>query len=159
MAEIITVNGLSDARRAIEALSKDLRNRVVRGALREAARPIVQQARATAPVRTGLVKRRITVSASRLRKKARGEIGVYIRPRATALARRTKLRSQDPWYYKFQEAGFHATGRSKLKNSRNARFIKGKAFLGSAFESRRQSALAIFQAAIKRRIDEANRRK
>lgn len=159
MAEIITVNGLADAKRALEALTKDLRNRVVRGALRDAAKPIVQQAKANAPVRTGLVKRRITVNASRLRKKARGEIGVYIRPRATALARRTKLRSQDPFYYKFQEAGFHATGRSKLKNSRNARFIEGKAFLGSAFESRRQSALAIFQAAIKRRIDEANRRK
>lgn len=159
MAEVITVSGLADAKRALEALTKDMRNRVVRGALREAAKPIVQQAKANAPVRTGLVKRRITVNASRLRKQSRGEIGVYIRPRATALARRTKLRSQDPWYYKFQEQGFHATGSRKRKDSPNARFIEGKAFLGGAFESRRKNALSIFEAAIKRRIDEANRRK
>jgi len=174
MAEYINISGLADAKRALEALPKDLRNRVVRGALRDAAKPIVQQAKANAPVRTGLVKRRITVNASRLRKKSRGEVGVYIRPRATALARRTKLRSQDPWYYKFQEAGFHAVGSRRMKTravpenelrraveaaQRGARYIPGKAFLGRAFEAKRSEALSIFQAAIKRRIDEANRRK
>ncbi len=169
MAEIVSVEGLADAKRALEELSRDLRRKVVRAALRDAARPIVAQARANAPVRTGLVKRRIGVASSKLKRGQGGEIGVYIRPRASSLARRTKNRAQDPWYYRFQEAGFHAVGSRRVGGSRNnradrlkqsgARFIPGKAFLGRAFQSEQRNALAIFQTAIKKRIDQANQRK
>lgn len=176
MTEFLRIEGLADAKRALDALSNGMRRKDVRGALREAAKPIVQQAKANAPVRTGLVKKRIGVSSSKIFKPSRGIVGVYIRPRATALARRTKLTSQDPFYYRFQEAGFYAVGRRRLRirtrsgqdtelrraveaSRRGARYIEGKAFLGRAFESRRHAALAAFEAAIKRRIDEANRRK
>lgn len=169
MAEIVRVKGLADAKAAIEALTKDLRLRVARGALRDAARPIVNAAKTNAPVRTGLVKKRIGVSASKIKRGKTGEIGVYIRPRATALVRKTKLRAQDPWYYRFQEAGFHAVGRRRVGGGRRARagrlkasgarFIPGKAFLGRAFEAQQRAALEIFQKAIKKRIDQANQRK
>ena len=169
MQEIISVEGLADAKAALDALTKDLRLKVVRGALRAAARPIVAAARANAPVRTGLVKKRIGTMASKIKRGQNGDIGVYIRPRATKLARKTKLVSQDPYYYKFQEAGFHAVGRHKVGGGRKnraarlkasgARFIPGKAFLGRAFETQQRTALDIFQAAIKKRIDQANQRK
>lgn len=167
MAEAL--EGLADAKAAIEALTKDLRRRVVRGALRDAAKPIVKAARANAPVKTGLVQKRIGVSASKIKNGRNGELGVYIRPRATKLARKTKLRSQDPYYYRFQEAGFHAVGSRRVSGGRRARaanlkkskarFIPGKVFLGRAFESQQRNALAIFQAAIKKRIGQANQRK
>jgi HK97 gp10 family phage protein len=169
MAEIVSVEGLADAKAALEALTRDMRIKVVRAALRDAARPIVAQARANAPVLTGLVKRRIGVSASRINRGQGGVIGVYIRPRATTLARRTRNRAQDPWYYRFQEAGFHAVGSKRIAGGRQrsaenlktsgARFIPGKAFLGEAFQTKQRDALAIFQAAIKKRIDQANQRK
>lgn len=159
MADILRIDGLEDARRAIEALTMDMRRKVVRQALRDAAKPIVQQARSNAPVLTGLVKKRLAVAASRLYRGQRGQVGVYIRPRATALARRNKIRALDPYYYKFQEAGYHATGRAKRKNVPNARFIPGKAFMGRAFESCRAQALEVFQQAIAKRIEAANRRK
>ena len=167
MAEVL--EGLADTKRALEALTKDLRRKVVRGALRDAAKPIVKAARANAPVKTGLVQKRISVATSKIKRGQNGELGVYIRPSATRLARKTKLTSQDPYYYKFQEAGFHAVGRRKVGGGRKARaerikasgarFIPGKAFLGRAFETQQRAALDIFQAAIKKRIDLANQRK
>jgi HK97 gp10 family phage protein len=169
MAEFVSIEGLADAKRAIEELTKDLRRKVVRGALRDAARPIVRQARANAPVLTGLVRKRITVASSRIKRGQRGEIGVYIRPSATRLARKTKLTSQDPYYYRWQEAGFHAVGSRRVAGGRRnrvdrlrqmgVRFIEGKKFMGRAFESRQREALAVFTQAIKKRIELANRRK
>jgi len=164
----IKIEGFEDAIQALIDLAKDMRRRVVRGALRAAARPIVNQARSNAPVRTGLVKKRMSVMTSRIAK-GRNEIGVYIRPRATALARREKIKALDPYYYKFQEAGFHAVGTRRVRGGRRARadnlrssgarFIPGKMFIGRAFESRGSEALAIFKAQIRARIDAANRRK
>lgn len=169
MAEIVSLDGLKDAKQAIEALTKDLRRKVVRGALRAAARPIVQAARANAPVKTGLVRKRIGVSASKIKRGQNGEIGVYIRPTATRLARKTKNSALDPFYYRFQEAGFHAVGSRRIKGGRRnraarlkasgARFIPGKKFLGRAFESQQRRALEVFQDAIRKRIEQANNRK
>ena len=169
MAEIVSIEGLKDAKEAIEALTRDMRKKVVRGALRDAAKPIVQAARANAPVKTGLVRKRLGVSASKLKRGKNGEVGVYIRPRATSLARKTKNRALDPFYYRFQEAGFHAVGSKRINGGRKnraarlkasgARFVPGKKFMGRAFESQQRSALAIFQDAIKKRIEQANQRK
>jgi len=150
------LKGLDDAKRAIEELIQDMRRKVVRAALRDAARPMVKQAKVNAPVKTGLVRRRISVFTSRIKRGQRGEIGVYIRPKATKSNRGKK---GDPFYYKFQEMGFHATGSAKRKAAPNARFISGKMFLGRAFESHSRDSAEIFSDAIKRRIDLANRRK
>lgn len=169
MAEIVSVEGLADAKAALEALTRDLRRKVVRGALRDAARPIVQAAKSNAPVFSGLVKRRIGVFASRLKRGHSGEVGVYIKPRSSSAARKAKNRALDPFYYRFQEAGYHAVGSRRIKGGRRARaenlkasgarFIPGKAFMGRAFQSQQRVALQIFQDAIKKRIEAANRRK
>jgi HK97 gp10 family phage protein len=140
----IKIEGFEDAIQALKDLAKDMRRRVVRGALRAAARPIVNQARVNAPFRNFLIRKRMSVMTSRVASR-RGEVGVYIRPRATAIARRQKLKALDPYYYKFHEAGFYKVG--------------AKMFMGRAFESRGSEALAIFKAQIRARIDAANRRK
>lgn len=173
MPDFFTIEGLSDAKRALEELTRDMRRRVVRGALLAAARPIVQAAKANAPVRTGLVKKRIGTFTSKIKNGRKGEYGVYIKPRATRAARKTKNRAQDPYYYKFQEEGFHAVGGrrvgggsrrrkatlAKLVRVGRARFIPGKAFIGRAFESQKYAAVKAFVAEIKKRIDLANRRR
>jgi HK97 gp10 family phage protein len=169
MAEMLSVEGLKDAKAALDALTKDMRRKVVRGALRDAARPFVQAARANAPVLTGLMRKRIGTFTSKLKRGQNGEIGVYVKPRASNAARRAKNRALDPFYYRFQEAGFHAVGRRKVKGGRRARaanlaasgarFIPGKMFLGRAFASQQRRALEIFQSAVKKRIDLANTRK
>lgn len=167
MSEVI--QGLADAKAALEALSRDLRKNVVRGALRDAARPIVSQARTNAPILTGLLRKRIGTFTSKLRRARTGEIGVFIKPRISNKARKAKDRTQDPFYYRFQEAGYHAVGSRRVSGGRatraqrlkesGARFIPGKIFLGRAFDAKRREALSIFTDAIKRRIDQANRRK
>ena len=168
MAEFDLI-GWDDTKKAIEGLTKDMRLKVVRGALRQAARPIVNAARSKVPVRTGLVKKRIGVSTSKIHSRKYGEVGVYIRPKATQLARKKKIRSQDPYYYKFIEAGFHAVGTRKIKGGRRnraerlkasgARFIPGVKFLGNAFEEKKMEALEIFRTAVKSRIEKYNQRK
>lgn len=167
MAEVI--EGLRDAKAALEALSKDMRKKVVRGALREAARPIVRQARSNAPKLTGLMAKRIGTFNSKIKRGQNGEIGVFIKPRISSKAKRLKLTNQDPYYYRWIEAGFHAVGSRRVRGGRNARvrnlkasgarFIPGKVFIGRAFDSKSKAALDVFQDAIKKRIDQANRRK
>ena len=173
MDDFVSIEGLADAKRAIEELTNDMRRKVVRGALREAARPIVRQARANVPVLTGLVRKRIGTFTSKIKRGQLGEIGVFIKPRISNQARRLKLGNQDPYYYRWVEAGYHAVGTRRVKGgtvrraqtlsemraNNQVRFIHGKMFMGRAFDSKQREALSIFQTAIKKRIDQANRRK
>ena len=169
MAESVRIEGLDDAKRAIEALTKDMRLKVVRGALREAARPIVRQARANVPVLTGLIRKRIGTFTSKIMRRQLGEVGVFIKPRISNKARRLKLNNQDPYYYRWVEAGYHAVGTRRVRGGREtrarnlkasgARFIPGKVFMGRAFATKQGEALSVFKDAIKKRIDQANRRK
>lgn len=169
MAEYVKLDGLADAKAAIESLTKEMRRKVVRAALKAAGKPIIRAAKANAPVKTGLVRKSIGSFASKFKRGQNGEIGIYIKPRTSARARKSKDKSQDPFYYRFQEMGYHATGRKRVGGGRRnrparlaasgARMIPGKAFLGRAFESQRGAALAAFTAEIKKYIDLINTRK
>lgn len=165
------VEGIADFNAALTALTKDLRKRVVRSALRAAARPIINAAKSIAKVRTGLMKRRVVVTASRIKNGRNGTLGVYIKPKKARSA--SKGGKADPFYYKFVAAGFHAVGsrrvaggrltrkanlRSQVKAGR-VRFVPGDDFLGKAFRIGSSAALAIFQRKLKERIDVANKRK
>lgn len=165
------VEGIADFNAALTALTKDLRKRVIRSALRAAARPIIQAAQSIAKVRTGLMKKRVVVTASRIKNGRDGTLGVYIKPKRARSA--SKGGKADPFYYKFVAAGFHAVGSKrvaggKLTRKRNlasqvkagkVRFIPGDDFLGKAFRAGSNAALAIFQRKLKERIDVANKRK
>lgn len=110
MTKYLTIDGIADAKRALDELTKDLKRRVIRGALLAAAKPIVQAARANAPVKTGLVRKSIGAFTSKIKNGRNGEYGVYIKPRAGRVARKTKNKALDPFYYRFQEVGFRAVG-------------------------------------------------
>jgi HK97 gp10 family phage protein len=165
MAELL---GIPEFKRALSQLALDLRKKVIRKALRAGAKVVQAQAKANAPVRTGLMRRRIVVMASKLRKAARGEVGVYLTVRATKKARATKDRRNDPFYFKFQEQGFHAVGRRRVGGGRKARaaklasgqyrFIEGKKFLGNAFAAKRNEALQVILGEVRAHINAQNKR-
>jgi hypothetical protein len=183
MAEIIRIEGLADLQLTLQGLPINLRNKVMYRLLRKAAAPILKAAKANAPVAKkatkrvipGLVRGTLKVSTSRYWKPARGEFGVYIKPispskikRLQRVARKGAGRSPyfgDPFYYRFQEAGFHAVGSSRITGSfrrkqgpslrarRNAQYasgmhtyVPGKKFIGKAFESNKQAALNIIKS-------------
>lgn len=161
-----------DVKRALNNFAKKIRYRIVRQALKAAAECIVLEAKANAPVRTGLVRKRIGIV---WRPPKPGLVRLSIYPRGTKKARATKDRRKAPFYYRFQEAGYHAVGGRRIKArsgdgrdparrrreilSRGIRFIPGKAFLGRALATKAREALDIFERVLKRGIDEASRGK
>lgn len=166
-----SVQGIDDFNAALTALTKDLRKRVIRSALRAAARPIIKAAQSIAKVKTGLMKKRVVATASRLNNGRNGTLGIFIKPKKTKSA--TKGGKADPYYYKFVAGGFHAVGtrrvaggkftrkanlRSQIKAGK-IRVIPGDDFLGKAFRMGSGQALSVFQGKLKERIDAANRRK
>ena len=177
MAEI---RGIEDFNRAVADLKKDVSKRVVRSALRAAAKPMITSAKVNAkelkkphPYRIkGLMKSRVVASNSRIasRKKM---IGLYIKPVARRGVTRGAKSPLDPFYYRFVASGFHAVGTRRVKGGRvtralnlaaqrdagKARFILGDDFIGKAFRSQGGAALKEFERTMKKRIDAANRRK
>lgn len=177
------VHGVRDFRAAVEALVADLRRKVVRGALRDAARPIVRQAQADAPVLKGskkgrlpgTLKRGIKVYSSKQNNGRNGVLGVYIHVKANKAALKRaggkgRNNPHDPFYWWWQEFGYTATGRRKLTGGtrrrnlvRNAlvktgraRKIPGKGFLRNAFNAKSPESLSIFERRIGERITKAN---
>lgn len=177
MAEI---HGIEDFNRAIAELSKDLRKRVLRTALRAAAKPIVTAIKAGSKVLQkphphrlqGTMRDSVKITASRINNGRNGVIGVYIKPKAPKGASGAKS-PLDPFYYRFVANGFHAVGSKRVAGGRftrkanlsakaksgQIRFIQGNDYIGKAFKATSGVALSIFQTKLKARIDAANKRK
>lgn len=182
MVEIVRVEGLSDIQLTLNGLGTHLRKKVMYKLLRKAAAPILKAAKQNAPVAKkatnrvipGLIRKTLKISTSRYWKPSNGDFGVYIKPispskikRLQRVSRKARLRGPnfgDPFYYRFQEMGFHAVGRSKVggrlkrgkgpsqRNRRKAeyaagrfRFIPGLNFIGRAFESQKRAALNLIK--------------
>ncbi len=155
MADTIKLEGLDDLKRALTELAGDLKRKVIRAALRDAAKPIHRAAVAAAPVLKqahpyrlpGTLKRSIMVKASKRFKGKNGEIGVYISvSKRKGLGGEASARNPfDPFYWRFLEFGT-----AKMSARR---------FMTHAFDANAQGAIQIFQARLKTRIDKANTRK
>lgn len=130
----IKITGLREVTKALYSHSQQLGDRVVKGSLRVGANYIARIARANAPVKTGLLKRRgIVVRNSKIHrgKSSKDMIGIYL-----TIASKKK---GDPYYGKFQEAGWKA----------GKRLVPGKKFIDKAFEQNKERAVeAIRQSAI-----------
>jgi len=156
MADFVSVAGLEDFKRAVEELSRDLRQKVVLGAIRDALAPAKAAAIANSPFVTGTLRRNIVVARSKIYKGQGGLLGMYLGVRKIKARRvkgtkvRIRVKGQDPYYAKFLEAGFHHYG--------SGQFIQ-RAFLKPAGEATWHQSLDIFKARIGERIAKANRRK
>lgn len=120
----VSLTGLKEAQRALYAYSRQLGDRVVLASLRQGANLVLRQARANAPVRTGLMKRALVVKRSKIYNGRRMEniLGLYL-----------SLRKGPAYYGKFQESGWRA-------GSKNTRQIPGKRFVQRAFQSQQDAA-------------------
>lgn len=74
---LFTVAGVSELRRAFAELPEKLAKKVIRQSIRKGLKPIQAEAQRLAPVREGLLKKRIKIRAFTKRK--RGIIGLEIR--------------------------------------------------------------------------------
>lgn len=166
MVDSVRIDGLDEVRRALMDTPVELRKKVIYRLLRKAAQPMLRAARAGAPraskasrrVIPGLLQRSIGIRVSKIKRPAAGEFGVFITATTPPGVKRIKRAARkvggagpnfgDPFYHKFQEAGFHAVGRrssaSRLKAS-GARFIPGKKYLGSAYESHKMGFVETFR--------------
>lgn len=175
-----SVQGIEDFNRAIAELSRDLRKRVIKSALRAAAKPIMLAIKAGSKVlkepkkyrKQGTMRDSVKITSSRLQNGRNGVIGVYIKPKAPKGAKGAKS-PLDPFYYRFVANGFHAVGSKRVAGGRFTRkanlaaqtkagrikFIPGNDYIGKAFKATQGSALSIFQTKLKARIDAANKRK
>lgn len=173
MAEIISIDGLEEVRRALVATPVELRKKVIYRLLRKAAQPMARAARSGAPraskatrrVIPGLLQRSIGVRTSRIKQASRGEFGVFITATTPPGVKRLKRSARksgvagpnfgDPFYHRFQEAGFHAVGtrrvgggkraRAERVKTSGARYIPGLQYLGRAYEAHRQSFVDTFR--------------
>jgi HK97 gp10 family phage protein len=149
------IEGLGDLKRSLAELTNDLKRKVIRAGLRDAAAPIAKQARENAPVLKkpatyrlpGTLKRSIITKASKRFNGQNGEIGVYVAVhKRKGLGGKASARNPfDPFYWRFQEFGTQKQA--------------AKPFMGPAFNANAQSAISIFQSRLKTRIDKANTRK
>lgn len=149
MAEDIQIKGIPELRKALADLEADLRRKVIIGALKDAAKPIVRAAKSIAPIgKTGLLQRSIISATSKRLKGQAGVIGVYVSVRKVKgqRVRGTKIRliakGTDPYYWKFQELG--------------TKFVRAKHFLENAGESNFAQAVEIFSNRLDERIKKAN---
>jgi hypothetical protein len=184
MAEIVEIEGLERVRKALLEAPKHLRQKVMHSILRKAAAPILRQARANAPqakkstkyVIPGLIKKTLGITRSKLRSAARGEFGVFITARIPGKVKRLRRSAKvagargpyfgDPYYHRFQEGGFHATGGHKIKGGKRSRaerlsnlrssgairYIEGKAYLGNAYLANRMNAVKIMSVETAREV-------
>ena len=101
-----------------------LQRTVVGEALSAAAAPIVAAARSAAPRDSGRLQSRIDVTPP---KNFRGRLNVAVGP-----LRFSKSDKLFPFYGRFQETGWRATGRASRRTAKNPRQIPGKHFLRNA---------------------------
>lgn len=178
----IRITGLDELERKLKALPARLQGRALGAAMRAGGREIQREIKARAPVDTGALKRNVV--AKRGQRKFDGDlsqrqiIGVrHGRARATAskfVTRSGKTitnkltaydrRGEDPFYFRFQELGYHAVGRRKAASRRErgnrkagnasyGRFIPGKRFMRDGLTAAGPRALAVIKARLATEIE------
>jgi HK97 gp10 family phage protein len=166
---VFELKGVREAAAALNALSADMRRKVVYAALRDAGKPVAASAKARAPVLKkatarrvpGTMRRAIGVFRSKRYKAANGQIGVYISVRASRAQRKRSPVSGDPFYFRFVEAGHgkrqpQRGGLSRALRRAAAERVKPYPFLGPAFRAEGGNALRIFEQRIVERVARAN---
>ena len=120
---------------------------VLAEALMESSEPVLATASASAPVRTGRLKSRIGPT---LLQQRRGRITV-----AVGAVRLSRADKGFPYWDRFMERGFTATGRAKKsKHKGAARVIPGKHFIEQAGKQNFERVQRIFSQRVFQRFNE-----
>lgn len=179
----VRLEGVDELKRALAGAGDKIRKNAVRGSLRQAAKVIVTQARANAPVlaaprkgrASGTIKKNIVARNSKFARRDKNE-GVYVSVRPLRGARTKKLgrasadNPNDPYYWWFVEFG---TRPHTIKPRRGKKFLKigsvfvksvkhpgapGKRFMTRAADQKGQEAVAVFLKSVIPQIEKLNAR-
>lgn len=176
---VVKIDGLDDLKKALTWIRKDIRTKAIRGALRDAARIIQQQAKANAPVlkestprrKPGTVKRAISVRRSK-RSAAAGNEGVFVSVRPLRGARQKKFgkagatNPNDPYYWWWVEFGHRIVPRVKrakdgksgiaARRRQSLRRVPGQFFMTRAAQQKGAEAVDEFIKRVVPRINALN---
>lgn len=169
----VKLEGIDELERVLRELPKKIRTQALRKALREGAKAIQAEARRNAPVlqvavpyrKPGTLRRNIVIRASKFARRA-GDEGVFVGVRPLSGARQKKLgkagaqNPNDPYYWWWQEFGFTAVGRTRIRGGARrraaqrvariqqgqARAVPGKKFLTNAAKSQGEKAINTFMS-------------
>ena len=126
----VRITGAKEIERMLRALPARIAGKIVRPALRAAAKEIQTEAKRLAPFKSGLLRKNIKVRAG---KRKRGRISVLVQNKAGDYRGET-------YYAAFQEFGYRI-GSRKLGTSRKE--VAGKGFMRRAGESKQKAATEI----------------
>jgi hypothetical protein len=170
----IKLNGAEATIQLLSEFNNQMRRETVMTALRKAARPIIQRAKAQQPPhnygshfrQAGSLRNNIKSFASKIYKGANDVIGIYITVRATRKTLKLAPVSGDPFYFRFVEGGHKIVRRPRrilrgvisITARRSAvAYVKPYPFLGPAFNTEGKAAIDIFDAYITNRVSELDR--
>lgn len=179
----VQLEGIDELKRALADVSKQIRTKAVRGALRQAGNIIKKQAQSNAPIlkspapnrKPGTIRRSITVRASKFARRNKDE-GVYISVRPLRGSRQKRLgkaganNPNDPFYWRFLEFGTKAYVIKPTKGRRFLKFgvrfaksvkhpgIAAQRFMTRAAEQRGKEAIAVFMREVIPQIEKFNAR-
>lgn len=183
MADSLTISleGVDELRRALADAAVQIRNKAVRGALRDAGKLIQKQAKANAPVlnrisptrKPGTVRNAIIVRNSKFARREKNE-GVYISVRPLRGKRQDKLgkaganNPNDPFYWWFVEFG---TKPHIIRSRKHRGFLKfggtfvrsvkhpgspARKFMSRAADQQGQAAVKVFMSRVIPQIERLN---
>lgn len=139
MTATLEVRGLKEANKALYAYSQQMGDRVIYASLRQGANLILRQARANTPMRTGALRRALTVKKSKIHNGRRivGSLGVYLSIRKG----KGRKDAKDAFYGRIIEGDWTSRGKRK---------IPGKRFVQRAYQAQQANAARLIaQSAIR----------
>lgn len=174
MAKVFQVRGFRELEQAMKEFPLKLQRRAVTRAVRQAALVVAAEVRREAPRKTGALRRAVSIRKVRypdgvkfiigietgsVRNVRDGQNLVWRRVGSSLKARRRKAtmrekRGEDPFYYRFQEAGFTAVGTHRGGPGRK---IPGRAFLARSLQRTSASAIERMRVELSEQIDKITR--
>lgn len=163
--EVRSVQGLTELRDMLRRkLPEAVQGKALQGALREAAKPIVTEARQRAPVKTGRLRKAIYSFRDRASRRTR-------EARLISVRSGKKFKARDAYYWKWIEFGHGVIrlkhrrkgGKGQVSKSlgtpakgffgKEVQAVPARPFMRPAFESRKYQALEAFRVTLAAQID------
>lgn len=168
------ISGMDELLKNLKELPEKVQKRVLVGAVRAAAKPIVKEARSLAPAKSGALKASIGVTKFETLNKSLVWFQVSPRQHGNFTKRFTTASGQkwsikgisDPWYAHFTEYGTYSNLDHPLKNKLSAKRkkkrdaivakgggIKPHPFMRPAFEKEGDKAIVALKEYMEKRLD------
>jgi HK97 gp10 family phage protein len=144
MKASIKIQGGSKLKSVLDELPKKIQNKILRTAMRNAAKVIAEETKAQAPVLSGVTRAAVKVRAAKRRK---GSIGFTVQVGQGSYKGKT-------FYASFVEFG-HYAGSRKLGNKRT--FIPPNPFIRRAFLAKKDEAVRVATEGIRQGILDATK--